>query len=62
MDLQLAFTKDAGIDPAVLSWLLGQFPVTPLPLMLRPLDTTELAQFRDSLRDRFKAITLNEPG
>ena len=30
-DLGLALKKDEGIDPGVLAWLLGQFPVSPLP-------------------------------
>ncbi len=36
-DLELASQKDAGIDPGILAWLLGQFPLAPLPMMLAAL-------------------------
>jgi hypothetical protein len=55
-DLLLALRKDAGIDPGVLAWLLGQFPVEPLPIMLLPLEVHELRTFRDDLRERFRRI------
>ena len=54
-DLPLAAQKDAGIDPAVLAWLLSQFPVEPLPEMLQPLDPAELRRFRDGLAATLKA-------
>jgi len=57
-DLELALTKDGGIDPGVLAWLLGQFPVRPLPAMLEPLTELELAQFRDQLRERFRRMAV----
>ncbi len=57
-DLPLALRKDAGIDPAVMAWLLGQFPVEPLPVMLVPLDSAELRTFRDDLRERFRRAAL----
>jgi hypothetical protein len=57
-DLELALRKDAGIDPGVLAWLLGQFPVEPLPLMLEPLSTCELLTFRDDLRERFRRFAV----
>ncbi len=61
-DLPLALRKDAGIDPGILAWLLGQFPVQPLPLMLQPLTTSELEQFRDALRERFRRLSVpDEP-
>ena len=47
-DLPLAVRKDAGIDAGVMAWLLGQFPVEPLPQMLAPLSVEELRQFRTS--------------
>lgn len=53
-DLELALRKDAGIDPGVLAWLLGSFPVQPLPQMLSALTADELREFRDALRERFK--------
>ncbi len=53
-DLEIALRKDAGIDPGVLAWLLAQFPVTPLPKMLLPLDSEELRRFRDELAARLK--------
>ena len=59
-DLPLALRKDGGIDPGVLAWLLGQFPLDPLPLMLVPFTRGELAIFRDSLRERFRQIAVVE--
>ncbi|MBI4614201.1 MAG: nucleotidyl transferase AbiEii/AbiGii toxin family protein [Planctomycetes bacterium] len=53
-DLSLALRKDAGIDPGVLAWLLRQFPVEPLPLMLEPLTVEELDRFRQVLMERFR--------
>jgi hypothetical protein len=55
-DLALALRKDAGIDPGILAWLLGQFPVTPLPQMLVPLSAPELSAYRDALRERMRRI------
>lgn len=57
-DLALALRKDAGIDPGVIAWLLGQFPVEPLPVMLVPLTSSELRAFRDDLRERFRRIAV----
>lgn len=57
-DLGLALQKDAGIDPAILAWLLGQFPVRPLPMMLAPLTEGELLRFRDELRERMRALAV----
>jgi hypothetical protein len=57
-DLALAARKDAGIDPGVLAWLLRQFPVTPLPLMLVPLSSDELAAFRDDLAERMRKVAV----
>lgn len=57
-DLPLALRKDAGVDPGVLAWLLGQFPVTPLPVMLAPLDESELRRFRDEVRERLRRVAL----
>jgi Nucleotidyl transferase AbiEii toxin, Type IV TA system len=59
-DLGLALQKDAGIDPGVLAWLLRQFPIEPLPVMLQPLDVSALATFRDDLRERFRRIAVPE--
>lgn len=61
-DLALALRKDAGIDPAVLGWLLGTFPVRPLPAMLEPLTEDELRAFRDDLRERMKRLALGAGG
>lgn len=55
-DLELALRKDAGIDPATLAWLLGQFPVEPLPAMLVPLKAGELGAFREDLRERLRRL------
>jgi hypothetical protein len=49
-----ALKKDGGIDPAILAWLLGQFPVEPLPSMLQPLSADELRSYRDALAERFR--------
>lgn len=57
-DLAAAVRKDAGIDPGVLAWLLGEFPVRPLPTMLQPLDAAELERFRDALRERLRALAV----
>lgn len=57
-DLPLALRKDAGIDPGVLAWLLGSFPVEPLPAMLVTLTSDELREFRDGLRERFKRVAV----
>jgi hypothetical protein len=53
-DMPLALRKDGGIDPGVLAWLLGQFPIDPLPMMLVPLTREELSAFRDALRERLR--------
>lgn len=57
-DLALALRKDAGTDPGVIAWLLGQFPVEPLPIMLVPLDSNDLRLFRDQLSARFRRLAL----
>ena len=57
-DLPLALRKDGGIDPGVIAWLLGQFPLAPLPVMLVPLTRDELAAFQASLRERFRRAAL----
>ena len=56
LDLPLAAEKDTGVDPGVMAWLLGEFPVSPLPQMIAPLTTTELRAFRDQLRERLKRV------
>ncbi len=53
-DLDIALRKDAGIDPGVLAWLLSEFPVDPLPMMLEPLEPGELRQYRDELAERLR--------
>lgn len=57
-DLKLALRKDAGIDPGILAWLLGQFPCRPLPRMLEPLSPEQLRLFRDELRERLRRIAV----
>lgn len=61
-DLSNALKKDAGIDPGVLAWLLKDFPVKPLPVMLVPLTSAELLVFRDDLSERFRRAALPPPG
>lgn len=60
-DIALALRKDAGIDPGAIAWLLGQFPVEPLPVMLIALDSRELLAFRDDLRERFRRLSIPPP-
>lgn len=57
-DLEIALRKDAGIDPGVLAWILAQFPIRPLPVMLEPLTAEELKRFRDSLAERFRSSSV----
>lgn len=57
-DLPLALRKDGGVDPGVLAWLLRQFPVQPLPMMLLPLTHEDLVAFRQELSERFRLIAL----
>lgn len=59
-DLALALRKNAGIDPGVLVWLLGEFPVEPLPRMLTELSPDELARFRNELRERLRRVIVPE--
>lgn len=54
--LKDALTKDAGIDPGILSYLLREFPTSPLPMMLEPLDQATLLSFRNDLSERFRAV------
>jgi hypothetical protein len=58
LDLPLALRKDAGVDPGVIAWLLAQFPVEPLPIMLVPLDSNGLRRFRDELTERFRRLAV----
>jgi hypothetical protein len=57
-DLALALRKDAGIDPGVLSWLLNQFPTSPLPMMVSALSVEELREYRDQLAERFRRLAI----
>jgi hypothetical protein len=57
-DLQLALKKDAGVDPGVLAWLLDQFPVQPLPMMILDLSIDELRAFRSELSNRLRQMAL----
>jgi Arc/MetJ-type ribon-helix-helix transcriptional regulator len=54
LDLEIASRKDSGIDPAVLAWLLAQFPTRPMPIMLEPLSSEQLESFRDDLAQRLR--------
>jgi hypothetical protein len=53
-DLDIALRKDAGVDPAVLAWLLAQFPTRPMPTMLVPLTLDQLEKFRDELAEKMR--------
>ena len=57
-DIPLALRKDAGTDPGVLAWLLHQFPIEPLPIMLEPLATEDLRAFRDDLAERLRRLAV----
>lgn len=57
-DLTLALAKDGSIDAGVLAWLLGQFPLEPLPQMLESLAPGELAAFRDTLAQRLRRLAV----
>ena len=57
-DLTLALAKDSSIDPGVLAWLIGQFPVEPLPQMLELLPPGELEVFRDALAERLRRLAV----
>jgi hypothetical protein len=57
-DLSLALRKDAGIDPGVLAWLVAQFPIAPLPMMLTLLTPDQLATFRDELAENLRRSTI----
>ena len=59
--LASALEKDAGIDPAILSYLLQSFPTAPLPQMLKPLSEAELVRFRSDLAERFRQTSLPVP-
>jgi hypothetical protein len=57
-DLSVALRKDASIDPGVIAWLLSEFPVEPMPIMLEPLTTAELLSFRDALAERLRRLSV----
>ena len=56
--MELALRKDAGIDPAILAWLIKLIPVQPLPRMLASLSEDELSQYRQDLSERIKRIAV----
>jgi hypothetical protein len=58
VDLELALRKDAGIDPAILAWLISEFPTEPLPEMLKPLRQEEFERYRNELAQRLRALAL----
>ena len=45
-----AAAKDKGMDPAWFAWALDQIPIKTLPGLEKPLDLTDLATFRDRLK------------
>ena len=57
-DLEIALSKDSGIDPGVLAWLVAQFPTRPLPEMLKPLTIDQLERFRDLLAEGLRSTAL----
>ena len=61
-DLDAALAKDAGMDPAVLAWLLTSFPLQPMPMMLEELDEQALRSFRDDLAFRLRNLARRDGG
>jgi hypothetical protein len=59
-DFAFALSKDAGMDPATMAWLVRDFPVHPMPIMLEALTEAELKRYRDGLAHRFKQLTVAE--
>ena len=57
-DLSLALRKDASIDPGVVAWLLSEFPVEPMPIMLEPLTAADLLAFRNTLAERLRRLSV----
>jgi len=57
-DLVGALTKDGGIDPATLAWLLRDFPTRPMPQMLEVLSAVELVAWRDELARRMGEVSI----
>jgi hypothetical protein len=55
-DFELALRKDSGMDPGVLAWLLNEFPVEPMPMMLVDLQIAELDAYRRHLAERFRRL------
>ncbi len=56
--LAMAAKLDAGLDPALLAWLLRDIPVEPLPVMLKPITKEDLLAYRDALGKRFRRMAL----
>ena len=48
------------MDPGVLAWLLRDFPLQPVPVMLEALSGEELRAYRDSLAERMKRVAVGE--
>jgi hypothetical protein len=55
--LPAALEKDAGIDPAILAFLLKGFPTSPLPVMLEEFSVGRLAQYRETLAERLRTLS-----
>jgi hypothetical protein len=52
-----ALQKDAGIDPAILAFLLKDFPTSPLPIMIEEFSVNDLVNYRRTLVDRLRVLT-----
>jgi hypothetical protein len=57
-DLSLALRKDTSIDPGVVAWLLSEFPVEPMPIMLEPLTAADLLAYRNALAERLRRLSV----
>jgi hypothetical protein len=56
-----ALQKDAGIDPAILAFLLKDFPTSPLPIMIEEFSVNKLADYRKSLAERLRSLSFPTP-
>jgi predicted nucleotidyltransferase component of viral defense system len=60
--LQDAATKDASVNPATLAWLLDQITIGPQAALPGGVDPVRLAQFRQDLVRRLRALAFEHAG
>ena len=56
--LPSALAKDAGVDPAILAFLLQDFPISPLPILLNTLNVEQLSGYRQHLAQRLRQMSV----